>query len=346
MTRGLRIERLGLVLALALVLTAWEKGHTTTGTPTPTPALPEKIVVLGTPYPLSDAVWMAEVRGFFKEEGLNVEMVPVSSGPAGTEAFRTGVGDVLLVGDLPAINNWFSLNRDVRIMTVIERDAENYWAVTKREITRPQDLIGKKIGTRLGSTGSYFVDVYLKKNGIDPGQVDVLNLETPTLVPALDRGDIDAFFIYEPFPTRAEAVSGTKVHRLSSATGYVVGYAIVTGRRSFLEKYPEAATRLLRAIIKGNEFSANNKDVVIKYFWDVHKVPADISELTYKLMGRAVGLDHQFYSDLCQEFRWAQSVGMRKAEEELVLTDWVWRDGLLAIDPSRAPEPPGRTCPP
>lgn len=340
MKMSYRIAGLGFVLILGVLVSssgrAWSQAA----------AIPEKIVVVGTPIPLVDAIFMAEAQGFFKAEGLNVEITPAASGPAATEAFRTGVGDILIVGDLPAINNWFALKQDVRIMTTLERDSDLYWAVAKKEIQSPKDLVGKKIGTRLGSTGSYFVDIYLKKNGIDRRQVDVLNLETSALVPALDRGDIEAFFIYEPFPTRALAVSGNKVHRLSSAKGYVVGYVIVTGRRSFLQRYPEAATRFLRATKKGLDFAASNKEAVINYFWDAHKVPKDISELMYRGMGRVMALDEQFYGDLCQEFRWAQSIGMRKKDEELVLPDWVWRDGLVAIDPRLAPSPPGKTCSP
>jgi NitT/TauT family transport system substrate-binding protein len=340
MKTGYGIVGLGFLVIFGVLVSSWGQASSQAA------AIPEKIVVVGTPIPLLDALFMADVQGFFKAEGLKVEITPVASGPAGTEAFRTGVGDILIVGDLPAINNWFALKQDVRVMTTLERDSDLYWAVAKKEIQSPKDLVGKRIGTRLGSTGSYFVDIYLKKNGLDRRQVDVLNLETSALVPALDRGDIDAFFIYEPFPTRALAVSGNKVHRLSSAKGYVVGYVVVTGRRGFLQRYPEAATRFLRATKKGLDFAANNKDAVINHFWEAHKVPKDISDLMYRGMGRVMALDHQFYSDLCQEFRWAQSVGMRQKNEELVLPDWVWRDGLVAIDPNLAPSPPGRTCSP
>jgi hypothetical protein len=71
-------------------------------------------------------------------------------------------------------------------------------AVARKEITTPQQLSGKSIATRVGSTGSWFISEYLTKNGVDPGKVAVKNLDTQVLPAALCGGDIAAFFIWQP----------------------------------------------------------------------------------------------------------------------------------------------------
>jgi hypothetical protein len=56
-------------------------------------------------------------------------------------------------------------------------------------------------------------------------------------------------------------------------------------------------------------------------------------------------LDLQFYNDFCQQFRWAQSAGIRELDEELLLDEWVAREPLVGADASRAPATPFATCP-
>ena len=307
---------------------------------------PDKITVFTQALVNNQALWLAEHQGFFREEGLNqVDIIAFSSGTTASESFRVGQGDLITTGDLPAINNWFTQEGGVRVVAAMERDALGYGGVARSEITTAQDLIGKKIGTRVGSTGSFLVDIYLQKNGVDPSEVEVINLETQLLVPALDRGDIDAFFIWEPHLTRALEVSGDKVHRLTTAEGYIQGYSVLGARTSWLERYPEAAVAFMRALIRGAEFAQANRAITLEFFEDEHAVDQAASGAQFDLQEVPIALDEAFYNDFCQEFRWAQSVGIREPGEELLSNEWVARAPLIGADPSRAPEPPFTTCP-
>jgi hypothetical protein len=96
--------------------------------------------------------------------------------------------------------------KDYRLIAVMERDTEGYVGVANKEITRPEDLVGKKIATRVGSTGSWFISEYLQKNNIDESQVEIINLDTQTMPTALCGGDIAAFFVWQPIGSRTLAV--------------------------------------------------------------------------------------------------------------------------------------------
>ena len=58
---------------------------------------------------------------------------------------------------------FFRSNGNYRTIAAIERDAKGYVVIAAKEIAKPQDLIGKTIATRVGSTGSWFISEYLKK---------------------------------------------------------------------------------------------------------------------------------------------------------------------------------------
>src|ERR1700726_4417614 len=127
---------------------------------------PLKLTLFGQPSVNNDAVWMAIERGFYKEEGLDVTYRLFPSGTTAFQTFQTGQGDIVMTGDLPSVQYFFRANGDYRTIAAIERDAKGYVAVAGANIKTPQDLAGKTIATRVGSTGSWFISEYLTKNHV------------------------------------------------------------------------------------------------------------------------------------------------------------------------------------
>ncbi len=61
----------------------------------------------------------------------------------------------------------------------------------EESITKPEDLIGKRIAVPFISTTHYSLLSALKHWGIKPGQVQIINLQPPAIIAAWQRGDID-----------------------------------------------------------------------------------------------------------------------------------------------------------
>ena len=68
---------------------------------------------------------------------------------------------------------------------------------------------------------------------------------------ALDRGDIDAFFIWEPYGSESLKISGNKVHRLTNGGSYFNGYYLLGAWKWYLRDNPDVAPRLLRRSTAG-----------------------------------------------------------------------------------------------
>ena len=75
--------------------------------------------------------------------------------------------------------------------------------VVKDNISQPKDLLGKRVGYSAGSGGHYFFERYVKYYGLDANQIKQVPALAPELLAALNRGDIDAFFLWEPWVSRA-----------------------------------------------------------------------------------------------------------------------------------------------
>src|SRR5690606_24714193 len=122
----------------------------------------------------------------------------------------------------------------------------------------------------------WFISEYLKKHNIDPSKVTIKNLDTQLLPTALCQGDIAAFFIWQPFGSRALEICPVKSHILSDATGYIRGYLIAGARADWLAtpEGQEKAERFLRAARRGKAIADADFPAVAKYA----KTKFDLSE--------------------------------------------------------------------
>src|SRR4051812_16819051 len=259
---------------------------------------PLKMTLFGQPSVNNDSVWMAFEKGFYQQEGLDITYRLFPSGTTALQTFQTGQGDIVMTGDLPSVQYFFRVKGDYRTIAVMERDAKGYVAVARKEIAKPQDLAGKTVATRVGSTGSWFISEFLTKNNVDPKTVTVKNLDTQVLPAALCGGDIAAFFIWQPIGSRALEICPDKAQLLTDATGYMQGYLVAGARPAWLATPDgkEAATRFLRATLKGKEIAAKDFAAVAAY----SKAKLDLSEKAtrdqWEIMERPIAIDKVYYS--------------------------------------------------
>jgi NitT/TauT family transport system substrate-binding protein len=301
---------------------------------------PAKLTLFGQPSVNNDSIWMAMERGFYKQEGLDITYRLFPSGTTAFQAFQSGQGDIVMTGDLPSVQYFFRAGGNYRTIAVIERDAKGYVGVARKDITKPQDLIGKTIATRVGSTGSWFISEYLTKNGIDPATVTVKNLDTQVLPAALCGSEIAAFFIWQPVGSRTLEICPDQAHYLTDATGYIQGYLVAGARPDWLAT-PEGkdiATRWLRATIKGVEVAEKEFPAVAGYA----KSSLDLSEKATRDQWdtniRPLAIDKIYYQDFCSLSRWAQKD--KATDQPIDFGKLTWTDGLKAIDAKRVDEPP------
>jgi ABC-type nitrate/sulfonate/bicarbonate transport system substrate-binding protein len=291
----------------------------------------DKISVLTGPTVLYDAIWMADAKGFYKDEGLDVQFRLFSTGVTALQTFKTGQGDIVLTGDLPALLYWENNNRDYRVINVLERDSKGYTITAKKSITKPADLVGKTIATRVGSNGSFFISEFLRLNNLKPTDVTIKNLDAQVLPTALCQGDIDAYFIWQPFGQRAMEICPDKAHQLTTAEGYVRGYAIAGARPAWLnsKEGKDLAIRFLRATYKGKEVADKDFASVAKYAQEKYQIEEKAAKSQWEINDRPETFDTAFNTDFCKLTKWM--LGEKMLKEQVNLDDFVWMDGVKAL---------------
>jgi aliphatic sulfonates family ABC transporter substrate-binding protein len=205
------------------------------------------------------SIFVAENKGYYKEFGVDMEVKIFTSGSAAAEAFRAGKGEFVNAGDWPSTKLW---ERE----EAIGISPTNYYTkmsciTGKMGLKNAKDLKGKKIGAWMGSTSEYFLLLYLAKAGMTIKDIEVKNLQPADMVYSLDRGDIDAFVIWEPFCTQStQDISKGKTHIISYGTGYFTEWMINSTSPQFAKEHPDAVVGVLRALDKADKFIKNNPD--------------------------------------------------------------------------------------
>jgi ABC-type nitrate/sulfonate/bicarbonate transport system substrate-binding protein len=208
---------------------------------------------------------VAKAKGFFKDEGLDAEVTVFTTGATATEAFRAGRGDFISAGDLPSAAMWKTGN--VVGLAPLSSDTDIFGIVGKKEINAPGDLRGRKVATRVGSTGEFLLYRHLATGGLGPSDVAIVDLAPPDMVVALIHGDIDAFAWLAPFTTRA-INTGTNIKLITSAKGLANNRIILSVTKSFANQNPELVRKVLRATQRATELVRSNPEEATKIWAD------------------------------------------------------------------------------
>ena len=125
-------------------------------------------------------------------------------------------------------------------------------AVVGRNIETLDQLKGKKVGVARGSGGEVFWLAMIDKLKLNPADYTIVNVEAPEMVAALERGNIDAYAVWEPWVTRGlAAVRNTKV--LKDQEGILEQGVYIYMNKAWILKNQAPAEAFLRALVDATE---------------------------------------------------------------------------------------------
>lgn len=131
-----------------------------------------------------------------KATGAKINWQKFDGGADVIAAIASGSLDIGYVGSSPLAA---AASRQLPIETIalvgLISEAE---ALAVRNISKPEELAGKKIATPFVSTAHYSLLTALKHWSIDPKSVEILNLRPPEIAAAWARGDIDGAYVWDP----------------------------------------------------------------------------------------------------------------------------------------------------
>ncbi len=260
---------------------------------------------LGLPIqPASAPLIIALEKGYFKEEGLKVIVTEYPSGKRALAGVCKGEVEVCTVADAAFVAFSFKYP-SLRIFSQLAVDDHVNAIVARKDhgITAPYDLKGKKIGTQYGSAVHYFLDNFLVLNEISQSDVDMKYMKAEKLVPALVRGDIDAFSMREPYLSLAEASLKGKVE-IFRYPGAYVRVEVLVAPADVLDKKLDAYVRFIKGVFRGCQLIIKNNreasDIIAARF----DIPTSESDRIVKNTYFNLCLNYALLSILETEAKW------------------------------------------
>ena len=240
-------------------------------------------------YPAVDVQYLpaslAQARGFFREEGLDVELIVMRGGTLGVQAAVGGNVDfVMQFGSVfPAI--WGGA--DLKILAQMT-NALFFSLIVRPEIQKIADLKGKKIGVTIGAATFAAVREFLKLNGIDPDKgVEYVNIPgSGAKVAALEKGLIAATLIAPP----GELKSIQAGYRRLVFFGNVLPEMSFTGlvaTNRYIRENPKTVERMIRAIVRGTYLARDDSVAAIGAMQSHMKMTPDEARETYRLIQKS-----------------------------------------------------------
>lgn len=208
---------------------------------------------------------IAERLGYFKDEGLSVEIVDFAGGAKALQALMGGSAD-LVSGSFE-----HTVTMQARGVPVIGLVLQTRYPSIQLGLRKdhaasyksPRDLKGFKIGvTAPGSSTNYFVNALLAKEGLAPDDVSIIGIGAAGgAVAAMERGELDALANLDPVMTRLVrdhaivVVVDTRTEEgMKQWYGPDYAAACIYGTREFIEKNPNTVQAVVNAMVRALRF--------------------------------------------------------------------------------------------
>lgn len=258
--------------------------------------------------------WIAEAKGFFTKYGVKAELTQLAGGPDVGDATMAGEADIGSSGSATLMPRIVRGSLVVLGTMATSPDALKMAALTS--IASLDDLKGKKVGTVGGSTTDYLWVLLARKLNVPESSFDVIPMPPPELVPSLDRHDIEAYFVWEPWATRAIEVSGKdKVHILANSgdVGYLLNF-IVAANKNFAAAHPDAVVHVLAALRDAIDYQNSHPAEAAQIGGDKNKLKPDMAGTIIGLYKFSLGIAPEMESAVKTEEAWMRSKNRLKGD--------------------------------
>jgi NitT/TauT family transport system substrate-binding protein len=213
--------------------------------------------------------------GFFKDEGIEVELKNI--GPSGDRMAALIAGSVAFsnLGRIAAINEMARDNKSFYYFANIDDSPGNEGCWARPGFASFKDLRGKKVAAN--TSAQITMNGLLANDGMAEKDVQFVNLPAPEMAGAIAKADVDAACVWEPLLSNVrKAVPDGKLLGMDSDTpigkqfGTMAAPDVVIIAKKLVDEKPELAKKLTAAMFKGvavtNASPEKTADTVAHYF--------------------------------------------------------------------------------
>lgn len=226
----------------------------------------ERVSLGYVPGPFNAIPIVALRKGFFAEEGVQVEEVRASFIGYIFQQLAGGKLDLITGGETPAVLMALKGGDFTILAKHLDRTDGGGSNGTMRIVARTDsgirsinDITGKRIGFPFFSVSHYNLWRLEQENGIEPSTVTEVDISPQNMAAALGRGDVDAVYIWEPVPSRLISGLGAQVRAFTPPARFTIDlYASKP-----LSQRKGVEVKVMRALLRAQQFLREHPDEAI-----------------------------------------------------------------------------------
>ena len=222
-----------------------------------------KIVLDWVPNTNHTGLYVAKDLGYFKEEGLDVEIVQP---PEGSTTALIGAGGAEFgISFQDTLAKSFAKENPVPVTAVaaiLQHNTSGIISLKEKGIDSPKKLEGKKYATWEDNIEQAILKKLVTDDKGDFSKVKLIPYTITDVVTGL-KTDVDAVWVYYAWDGIATERAGLQTNFLKIRDyGEELDYysPVIIANNDFLKKNPEIAKKVLKAIKKGYEYAMKNPE--------------------------------------------------------------------------------------
>ncbi|MBI1854182.1 MAG: ABC transporter substrate-binding protein, partial [Planctomycetes bacterium] len=176
----------------------------------PEPAMPLRLGINS--WPGYEVMYLAQEKGLFAAEGVNVRLVEYSSLGDTRRAFERGSVDGMLCTTVELLQARERSTR--RPVAILMTDFSNGSDVilAREAVSSVADLRGKRVGVEVAALGPFLLSRALERAGLELADVSLVPMDQTDMPRAITEGRVDAVVAYPPAST--ETLRGGAIRTL------------------------------------------------------------------------------------------------------------------------------------
>ena len=203
-------------------------------------------------------MFLARDKGFFKENGLDVELQIIEDAALYMAAIAAGKLD----GNASTIDEIMKYRSEAfcfKAVVALDDSHGGDGVLVRDEVMSLKDLKGKQVGMNQGSVSQFWFNILLKREGMTEADLEITNMTADDAATAFIAGRIPAAVTWEPHLSLVRSKKQGKVLIDSSATpGLIVDVVALTC--DYIDKNPKDVEAFVTGLYKAVEFIKTNPD--------------------------------------------------------------------------------------
>jgi NitT/TauT family transport system substrate-binding protein len=207
--------------------------------------------------------YAAQANGYYKDAGLDVELVPGRGSLVASQQVATGAA-TLGFADFAAVANGVASGQHVKMVAgMLQRGTHGLSYLCSAGINTPKDLKGKRIASVAGEASFLLLIALLAKNGLKETDVTRIIVDPSATSSTVLSGQADArtTVTYDQGLQIEAAKVGKQGCSMAFADFGIVtmGHGIIAST-SLIASDPDLITKFVAASMKGWQFAIDNPD--------------------------------------------------------------------------------------